>query len=71
MKRCPKIPDVSDGYYICHPSDDMIYGAVCKFGCYAGHELKGVSEITCNQNEEWSNSFPQCQSNTSFLCILQ
>lgn len=62
--RCPKIPNVSDGYYICHPSDDMIYGAVCRFGCYAGHELTGgTSEITCTQSGKWSNTFPLCQSN--------
>lgn len=65
--RCPKIPNVSDGYYICHPSDDMIYGAVCRFGCYAGHELTGgTSEITCTQSGKWSNTFPRCQSNTLF-----
>lgn len=65
--RCPQIPSVSDGYYICHPSDDMIYGAVCRFGCYAGHELiGGISEITCTQEGKWSNSFPRCQSNTLY-----
>lgn len=63
--RCPKIPNVSDGYYICHPSDDMIYGAVCRFGCYAGHELTGgTSEITCTQSGKWSNTFPRCQKVT-------
>lgn len=63
--RCPQIPSVSDGYYICHPSDDMIYGAVCRFGCYAGHELiGGISEITCTQEGKWSNSFPRCQKIT-------
>lgn len=68
MIRCPKIPNVSDGYYMCHPSDDMIYGAVCRFGCYAGHELTGgVSEITCTKEGKWSNSFPRCQSNTYFI----
>lgn len=63
--RCPTIPYVSDGYYICHPSDDMIYGTVCRFGCYAGHKLTGGrSEITCTQTGKWSNPFPKCKSNT-------
>lgn len=48
MKWCFKIFDVLDGYYICYLSDDMIYGVVCKFGCYVGYELKGVLEIMCN-----------------------
>lgn len=65
--RCPTIPNISDGYYICHPSDDMVYGAVCRFGCYAGHKLTGgTSEITCTQEGKWSNSFPKCQSITLY-----
>lgn len=45
----------------------MIYGAVCRFGCYAGHELTGgTSEITCTQSGKWSNAFPRCRSNALF-----
>lgn len=63
--RCPTIPKISDGYYICHPSDDMIYGAACRFGCYEGHELTGgTSEITCSSLGKWSDSFPRCQKVT-------
>lgn len=67
MIRCPTIPKISNGYYICHPSDDMIYGAACRFGCYEGHELTGgTSEITCSSLGKWSDSFPRCQSKTRF-----
>ncbi|XP_062573264.1 uncharacterized protein LOC134235178, partial [Saccostrea cucullata] len=60
--RCPTIPHVQDGYYICHPSEDMIYGAVCRFGCYAGHELSGGNkEIACTKSGTWSGMIPHCQ----------
>lgn len=60
--RCPVIPHIQDGYYRCHPSYDMIYGAVCRFGCYAGHGLSGGSkETTCTQSGKWSQKIPHCQ----------
>lgn len=42
----------------------MVYGAVCRFGCYAGHELTGGnSDVTCTKSGKWSETFPRCQSN--------
>ncbi|XP_078337815.1 uncharacterized protein LOC111100868 [Crassostrea virginica] len=60
--RCPIIPHIPDGYYMCHPSDEMIYGTVCKFGCYDGHDLKGgIPKITCTKSGKWSGAIPRCQ----------
>lgn len=47
---------------MCHPSDDMRVGTVCKFGCYTGHELIGYDRIRCFESEQWSSSKPYCKS---------
>ena len=40
--RCKKFMDITDGWKICHPSDDMRRGGRCRFGCYDGHRLRGA-----------------------------
>lgn len=68
--RCPIIPHIPDGYYMCHPSDEMIYGTVCKFGCYDGHDLKGgIPKITCTKSGKWSGAIPRCQSKRRIYSI--
>lgn len=43
---------------MCYFSDDMIYGVVCRFGCYVGYEfIGGVLEIMCIKEGKWLNLF--------------
>ncbi|CAG2192208.1 unnamed protein product [Mytilus edulis] len=62
--RCPvRSNSIPDGYRTCHPSSDMVYGAVCWYGCYQGHTLKGApSRIECLETGEWSSpNQPYCE----------
>lgn len=62
--RCPRRSgSIPDGYRTCHPSSDMVFGAVCWYGCYQGHTLKGApSRIECLETGEWSSpKEPYCE----------
>ncbi|XP_063419373.1 sushi, von Willebrand factor type A, EGF and pentraxin domain-containing protein 1-like [Mytilus trossulus] len=59
--RCPPLSPVSDGYYMCHPSNDMVQGTHCQFGCYRGHYLVGNSSIECDgKTRKWYPQQPKC-----------
>ena len=61
--RCMKFSDITDGWKICHPSDDMRRGGRCRFGCYDGHRLRGDSSVTCQDSGQWTNEEqPFCES---------
>ena len=65
--RCPPMSPVSDGYYRCHPSSDMVQGTTCHFGCYRGHKLQGNSSLTCEGHIDdtvgcWTSRQPTCES---------
>ena len=65
--RCPPMSPVSDGYYRCHPSSDMVQGTTCHFGCYRGHKLQGHSSLTCEGHIDdtvgrWTSRQPTCES---------
>ncbi|XP_076073438.1 uncharacterized protein LOC143045037 isoform X3 [Mytilus galloprovincialis] len=55
--RCPvRSGSIPDGYRVCHPSYDMVLGALCWYGCYQGHTLKGApATIECLETGEWSS----------------
>ncbi|KAJ8304922.1 hypothetical protein KUTeg_018505 [Tegillarca granosa] len=67
--RCPNLHDVSDGYYVCHPSDDMLLGTICRFGCYHGHDLVGPHAMKCIRSVDdgiWNVAKqPYCQKSVS------
>ncbi|CAG2227187.1 unnamed protein product [Mytilus edulis] len=59
--RCPLLTPVSDGYYMCHPSNDMVQGTQCQFGCYRGHYLVGNRSIECDgKTGKWYPQQPKC-----------
>lgn len=61
--RCPLLSPVSDGYYMCHPSNDMVQGTQCQFGCYRGHYLVGNHSIKCEgKTGHWYPQQPKCDS---------
>ncbi|CAG2209565.1 unnamed protein product [Mytilus edulis] len=64
--RCPAVSPMPDGYYVCHPSNDLVQGATCQFGCYRGHKLSGHQTIECKgtlyeSRGHWNNPQPICE----------
>lgn len=53
---------VNDGYYYCYlVSDDMVYGSVCRFGCYGGYSLMGGNlEVICIKLGKWLGVLFKC-----------
>lgn len=47
-------------------------GAQVTFSCEEGHQLMGVTEITCLESGEWSHLIPHCEGTLSkfFVCIV-
>ena len=62
VRMCRSLPEINDGYFICHPGGDYRYGSSCTFGCYDGHELVGASNLQCLESGDWSAPIPKCQS---------
>ncbi|XP_060077180.1 sushi, von Willebrand factor type A, EGF and pentraxin domain-containing protein 1-like [Ylistrum balloti] len=65
--RCPVLKRMTDGYVICHRSDDMVLGSYCEFGCYEGHELIGPNYTECLSTGRWSSwtiQQPGCQKHS-------
>ncbi|XP_062584887.1 uncharacterized protein LOC134246515 [Saccostrea cucullata] len=62
--RCPTPYKINNGYIICHPSDEYLYGATCFFGCYPGFSLEGNSHLECLENKLWNYNFPHCKKRT-------
>ncbi|XP_048737007.2 sushi, von Willebrand factor type A, EGF and pentraxin domain-containing protein 1-like [Ostrea edulis] len=62
--RCPWPSRVSNGYFICHPSDDARYGATCRFGCYPGYQLVGNTQLECLVTGHWNHIPPHCEKIT-------
>lgn len=65
--RCSTVSSIRDGYFVCHPSDDLVQGASCHFGCYRGHRLTGHQSIKCigtidKDQGHWSGPKPICKS---------
>lgn len=62
VRRCTTWTNIPDGWKICHVSNDMRLGTVCRFGCYAGHTLEGPSETKCLESQQWDNpTQPYCR----------
>ncbi|XP_033728072.1 uncharacterized protein LOC117317375 [Pecten maximus] len=61
VPRCENLPSLADGYYMCHPSSDMVKGTVCRFGCYNGHRLVGDRSTRCTEYGTWTNNIPKCE----------
>ncbi|CAC5354903.1 unnamed protein product [Mytilus coruscus] len=64
--RCPAVSPIRNGYYVCHPSDDLVQGTSCYFGCYRGHKLSGHQTIECigtidKSHGHWNNPQPICE----------
>ncbi|KAK6186939.1 hypothetical protein SNE40_006195 [Patella caerulea] len=59
--RCPSPKTITDGWRICHPSQDFVLAANCRAGCYGGHELNGASHYKCLQSKQWSEPTPKCE----------
>ncbi|OWF51465.1 sushi, von Willebrand factor type A, EGF and pentraxin domain-containing protein 1-like [Mizuhopecten yessoensis] len=65
--RCPRLQRMTDGYAICHRSDDMVLSSYCRFGCYEGHELIGPSYAQCKLTGRWSSwtlQQPSCRKHS-------
>lgn len=61
--RCPSIPAVHHGVYVC--SYGTIGGSQCTFSCHAGHDMLGGPTIHCDPNtRRWSSAIPSCQVRT-------
>lgn len=47
-------------------------GAQVTFSCEEGHQLMGVTEITCLESGEWSHLIPHCEGTLSkfFVCVV-
>ena len=67
-RSCPRLSPISDGYYQCHPSSDMVQGTTCRFGCYRGHRLTtNYTKTMCIgsidiEEGRWSSPQPKCKS---------
>ncbi|XP_050389149.2 sushi, von Willebrand factor type A, EGF and pentraxin domain-containing protein 1 [Patella vulgata] len=59
--RCPFPEIITDGWRICHPSQDFVLAANCRAGCYGGHDLNGASHYKCLKSKQWSDSTPICE----------
>ena len=42
-------------------------GTLARFSCTPGFILEAVSILHCDEDGEWSNSIPNCESNLHFL----
>ncbi|XP_046380159.2 sushi, von Willebrand factor type A, EGF and pentraxin domain-containing protein 1-like [Haliotis rufescens] len=65
--RCSPGPNKTfkNGYYVCHPSADFVYGTNCNYGCYYGYKIKGSKHRECKQNGHWSTTVePACETVT-------
>lgn len=60
--RCTWPSRVENGYFMCHPSDDAIYGATCHFGCYPGYKMIGNALLECLISGQWNKYPPYCES---------
>lgn len=72
--RCPAVSPIRDGYFVCHPSNDLVQGATCHFGCYRGHKLSGYQTIECigtidKSYGHWNNPQPICESKRTIPCF--
>ncbi|XP_050389147.1 sushi, von Willebrand factor type A, EGF and pentraxin domain-containing protein 1 isoform X2 [Patella vulgata] len=59
--RCPSPESITDGWQICHPSQDFVLAANCQADCYGGHDLNGASHYKCLQSKQWSEPTPKCE----------
>ncbi|XP_046569114.1 LOW QUALITY PROTEIN: uncharacterized protein LOC124277463 [Haliotis rubra] len=65
--RCSPGPSKTfrNGYYVCHPSADFVYGTSCNYGCYYGYTIKGSKRRECWQSGKWSTTLePTCETVT-------
>ncbi len=46
----------------CDDSVKATPGTVCEYDCIRGYYLVGASSLICNNQGEWSQRFPRCQS---------
>ena len=37
-----------------------VYTSVVRYSCFTGYTLQGSDKRTCQSNEDWSGSLPQC-----------
>ena len=47
------------------------YGSTATFYCESGYELSGESSITCQEDENWSEAVPTCESGAGNLSHSQ
>ncbi|XP_051929500.1 complement factor H-like [Hippocampus zosterae] len=59
---CPFV-NVDDNVEVIGDIEEANYGNVVRFGCKNNNEiLVGSSEMSCNENREWSSRPPKCQA---------
>ncbi|XP_020492923.2 complement factor H-related protein 2 [Labrus bergylta] len=61
-QQCPVI-HVADNVQMIWDPEDAIHGNVVRFSCKSNTEvLNGTSEISCDENGEWSAQAPSCEA---------
>ncbi|XP_020492921.2 complement factor H-like isoform X2 [Labrus bergylta] len=66
-RKCPVI-HVGDNVQVIRDPEDATYDNVVRFSCKSNTEvLNGTSEISCDENGEWSDQAPSCEE---FKCAI-
>ncbi|KAK5870182.1 hypothetical protein PBY51_024837 [Eleginops maclovinus] len=59
--RCPRLPRPDNGYLSCF-GGNLTFNSTCRFECNRGFQIKGSSEVTCEDTGVWSGPRPTCAS---------
>lgn len=57
----PSLDPPQNGFFVSACKNTV--GSSCEFGCVSGYTLVGEKKVTCNSNNQWSSSVPQCKQN--------
>ncbi|XP_078664120.1 complement receptor type 1-like [Branchiostoma floridae x Branchiostoma belcheri] len=56
--QCPELTAPADGAMV----GSNFFGDVVQFTCYAGYDLVGVQNVTCQASSTWNDDVPVCSS---------